>query len=509
MKDKENATNVEVMEDPNDVEIDKREQYVKTAGHDKAEVLVPDNMTLEDIGATEEEIKKVTRKIDFTIIPFLAVCYVFYYVDKTTLSYAAIFGIKEDLGLHGSQYNWLSSVFYIGFFVWQFPTNFLLLKFPVARYLGINIFFWGAFLMIQAACPSFATLVVVRILGGAAEAVSDPAFMLITSIWYTRRQQPVRFGTWYAANGLGIAVGGLLGYGIGHIKGSLPSWKYEFLIIGALCATWGITVALFLPSNPVDSKFLTNREKQILLIRLRENQTGIESKVFKWQQVKEAMLDVKCIAFAVIAMIGNVPNGGISNFGTLIIQGFGFSTLGTTLLQVPYGVVIIISLLSSVWVNDKVGANKRCLVAILYILPNVCGAFGLYFLPQENKGGRLTCYYLTGPYNAAFVIVLSLATANIAGHTKKVTCNAMVFLGFCIGNFVSPFFYLTSQAPQYQLGIGSMLFSHFVEIALLALLALYLRRENKKREANSDASDLSNAFLDMTDKENLNFRYIY
>lgn len=89
----------------------------------------------------------------------------------------------------------------------------------------------GVFLMIQAACHNFATLAVLRALGGAAEACADPAFMLITSMWYTRREQPVRIGLWYTANGLGIALGGLLGYGIGHIKGALPSWKYEFLVM--------------------------------------------------------------------------------------------------------------------------------------------------------------------------------------------------------------------------------------------------------------------------------------
>lgn len=85
--------------------------------------------------------------------------------------------------------------------------------------------------MIQAACNSFKTLAVLRALGGAAEACADPGFMLITSMWYTRREQPVRMGLWYTANGIGIALGGLLGYGIGNIKGALPSWKYEFLVM--------------------------------------------------------------------------------------------------------------------------------------------------------------------------------------------------------------------------------------------------------------------------------------
>jgi Major Facilitator Superfamily len=137
-----------------------------------------------------EEERKLVWKIDFMILPYLAVCYAFFYVDKTTLSYAAIFGIREDLKLHGTQYNWLSSIFYFGFLVWAFPTNFLMQRLPIGKYLGFNIFLWGFFLMLQAACNSFTTLAVMRALGGAAEACSDPAFMLITSMWYTRRQQP-------------------------------------------------------------------------------------------------------------------------------------------------------------------------------------------------------------------------------------------------------------------------------------------------------------------------------
>ncbi|OJJ48428.1 hypothetical protein ASPZODRAFT_1594647 [Penicilliopsis zonata CBS 506.65] len=490
-------------------------KMAKAVDGDTAMALFNDMDELHEAVDPEEE-KRVLRKIDFMILPYLAVCYAFFYIDKTTLSYAAIFGIRDDLHLHGTQYNWLSSVFYFGFMAWAFPTNFLLQRLPIGKYLGANIFVWGVFLMLQAACNSFTTLAVLRALGGAAEACSDPAFMLITSMWYTRREQPVRIGLWYTANGCGIALGGLLGYGIGHIRGALPSWKYEFIIIGCLCCTWGIVMFIFLPDSPVSAPGLSHRERRIAVERLRENQTGVENKHLKPYQIKEAFMDYKLYLFFTLGIVCNIPNGGISNFGTIIIEGFGFSTLVTTLMQIPYGIIIALSILLCVYLNDRF-QNRRCMFVLLFLLPNIAGAFGLRFVPQDQKVGRLICYYLTGPYNAAFVLILSMQIANTAGHTKKVVTNAVLFLGYCTGNIAGPFFYKTNQSPSYPLGIWSMIVSHLVEAVLITTLGFLLRWENQKRdqiqsqmEGGLEGRDLdATAFLDLTDRENPNFRYIY
>lgn len=82
---------------------------------------------------------------------------------------------------------------------------------PPARYLAFNIFMWGVLLMVQAAAKSFASLAALRILSGAFEAIADPAFMMITSMYYTRAEQPSRIAAWYAWNGIGVAGGGLIG----------------------------------------------------------------------------------------------------------------------------------------------------------------------------------------------------------------------------------------------------------------------------------------------------------
>ncbi|KAJ3878188.1 major facilitator superfamily domain-containing protein [Lentinula edodes] len=475
---------------------------------------------------------KLRKKIDRLIIPCLAVCYAFYYIDKTTLSYAAIFGIKSDLKLHGTQYSWLSSLFYFGWLAWSLPSNLLMQRSPSGKYLAINIFLWGVLLMAQAASRNFTELAVLRILSGAFEAIADPAFMLITTMFYRRSEQPSRISMWYAANGVGVAGGGLLGYAIGHIKGSLASWKYEFLIVGALCSVWGIVLFFILPDSPPTTRTFTRGERLLAVGRLRENQTGVDNKKFKWDQFRETFYDPKTWLFFSLGLVGNIPNGGISNFSTLIIEGLGFDTLQTTLLGIPQGALVCIWIGLGAFLNGRLPANSRTLVCILFMLPTIAGTLGFLLAPQDATAGRLICYYLTGSYQASFVLGLSIITSNTAGQTKKQLTSAMIWLGACVGNISGPFFYRTQDAPTYHLGIGSMLVSNCVEVLIFIVLRFYLIYQNRKRdnlaaavssanqEPTKDSESLGGistvrphendtAFADMTDLQNVNFRYVY
>ncbi|KAH6990503.1 major facilitator superfamily domain-containing protein [Ilyonectria sp. MPI-CAGE-AT-0026] len=463
--------------------------------------------------------KRVLRKLDRRIIPLLGICYFFYYVDKTTLSYAAIFGLKEDLDLQGDEYSWLSSSFYFGWLIWAIPSNLLMQRSPPGYYLAFNIFMWGALLMAQAAAKSFGGLLALRVLSGAFEAIADPAFMLITSMYFTRAEQPSRIAAWYAFNGIGVAGGGLIGYGIGHIKGALESWRYEFVVVGAFCSFWAIVLVFLLPNSPRTIWGFTHDEKLIMIARMRRNQTGIEQRNINWGQVKEAYLDYKTWLFTLLGFVSNVPNGGISNFSTLVIKGLGFDTLHTALLGIPQGALVVIWIGLGALANKYMPPNSRTLVSAIFMIPTIAGALGFLLAPADAYVGRLICFYLTGSYQASFVICLSLITSNTGGQSKKMIVSGMIWFGACIGNIASPFFYRSEQAPSYHLGIGSLLVSNCIEVALFFVFRYSFMWENKRKEKQREAlraagnsmTDVLNAtaFTDMTDKENPNFEYVY
>ncbi|KAG9636468.1 putative MFS allantoate transporter, partial [Aureobasidium melanogenum] len=78
--------------------------------------------------------KRLLRKIDWNLMPVMCIVYGLNYLDKTTLSYASVMGIKKDTHLEGLDYQWLSSMFYFGYLAWEYPTNRLLQRLPLGKY---------------------------------------------------------------------------------------------------------------------------------------------------------------------------------------------------------------------------------------------------------------------------------------------------------------------------------------------------------------------------------------
>jgi MFS family permease len=127
-------------------------------------------------------------------------------------------------------------------------------KLSVAKWLSVNIFVWGGICMAQGGCNNWGALAGLRFVLGMLEACSTPAYLLLTTMWYTVEEQPIRIGYWSTFLGLANSFGGLLGYGIGNIKnGALEPWRYQFIIVGSFSAAWGLIMFFFLAESPVDA----------------------------------------------------------------------------------------------------------------------------------------------------------------------------------------------------------------------------------------------------------------
>jgi MFS transporter, ACS family, allantoate permease len=121
--------------------------------------------------------------------------------DKTTLGYAAIMGLRKDTHLVGQDYSNVSMMFYIGFLVAEFPTQFLAQRISrLGKYLGVNVMLWGVVLASMAACTSYADLMVCRTILGIFEACVAPILVMIIAMWYKKEEQGRRVSWFYVCN---------------------------------------------------------------------------------------------------------------------------------------------------------------------------------------------------------------------------------------------------------------------------------------------------------------------
>lgn len=110
-------------------------------------------------------------------------------LDKGTMSFASIMGIQTDLGLVRQQFSWLTTCIYIAVLAVEYPTNFLIQRIPIAKYLGVSIMLWGTTLALHSVAKNFTAIVILRTLLGIFEAVCQPAFVFLSSMWYKREEQ--------------------------------------------------------------------------------------------------------------------------------------------------------------------------------------------------------------------------------------------------------------------------------------------------------------------------------
>ncbi|KAL4790830.1 major facilitator superfamily domain-containing protein [Aspergillus venezuelensis] len=414
--------------------------------------------------------------------------YLLQYLDKTALSYASSMGIKEDTNMNASDYSLFGSIFYIGYLVFEYPHNRLMQRFPLGKYISISVIVWGAILAASAGTHNSAGVLAVRFFLGGLEGAVTAGFVLITAQWYPLEDQALRSAIWFSFNGTSQIIGGLMAYGIS--KGfedagySFASWKAVFLVMGPATAIYGMFMLYFMADSLITARWLTEEEKSIAIDRLRGTQQGIGSKVFKWTQFKEAFTDVRVFC---------IPCGGITVFFTQLIESFGFDSQNN--LPPRHA--------------RRLGNSMFCAA-----LGQLGGLLGIALMMALSRHGitdysvdQLIGYYLVMGNSAnALLLVLSSISFNTAGYTKKTTVNAIALIGYCVGFLIGPQTY--RAAPAYW--DAKWMVVVMWTLALIACLGLYWvnKRENERRDKlGLPPQREGEEFGELTDKENLYFRY--
>lgn len=332
-------------------------------------------------------------------------------------------------------------------------------------------------------------------------------------MFYKRSEQPLRMAIWLSANGTATMVGALLGFGLGHVHNtSLASWQLIFLVIGLLNLLTGVLFLYFIPDSPSTAKFLTHRQRVIAVQRVSENMIGVKTKQFKFKQALELTYDVKVLCVLAMGISCGVINGGVSNFASSLIKGYGFSGIYATLLQIPTGaieaVIVPICRLISTYVRDS-----RCIVLAVVSLIPFGGLLGIRFTDLTHRWTLVGCTWLQYIIGAPVIVSWNILTTNVAGHTKRSVANGSWFTVYAGGNVAGSNIFFAREAPRYYSALTGLLVCYAGIILLAGIAYAAMRVENLRRgrkgtgEEESTERAVLDGFKDLTDMQSREFRY--
>lgn len=133
--------------------------------------------------------------------------------------------------MKGDDYTWVASALYFGTLVSAYGWNVVLQRYPIGRLTGAMIFVWAGVCMLQAAVFNFSGFFAVRFFLGMVEGCIAPAFVMLTSMLWTREEQALRTSFWLSTNGVSSILGSLLAYGSGHATHlAIDNWKLIYLV---------------------------------------------------------------------------------------------------------------------------------------------------------------------------------------------------------------------------------------------------------------------------------------
>lgn len=430
-----------------------------------------------------------------------------------------------------------AAIVYVAQLLWQPLIAYFLVKFPIGKFCATMVLCWGASLCGMVAAKNFGGLMASRFVLGSFEASVAPTFIALVSVQraqvagrghYTdsppcanrckcgigevSRQTGMLRGTlclglstsWVILNNPWTNAnlpqfGSLLSYGLAKIQSdTLRPFQIIFLFCGLLTVVFSIVVFIWLPDSPMQARFLKGDDKLLAVERLRMNQMGISSGVWRWDHVKEAFLDLKTWLWFGMLTAVSIPSGGITTFGPLIVQSFGFDSFTTILFNMPFGAVQLVATLGGAWAATHWKMKSPVLAALC--VPPIIGIALLLKIEHtpSNRGVLLFAYYITSVYPAISPLIYSWSGQNTGGDTKRKMTTAILFIGASAGNILGPNLYTVADKPRYTRGLVSNLALFVVIIVLVGLGATWIKILNKKHAAARERMGKSAKVVDLS-----------
>ncbi|PHH92085.1 hypothetical protein CDD83_9021 [Cordyceps sp. RAO-2017] len=437
--------------------------------------------------------RRLRFKIDLCIIPTVSILYLFCFIDRANLGNAKIAGLDKDLGLKGYDYNSVISVFYISYILFEIPCNILCKWMGPGWFLPLTAVLFGLTSLGTAFVRSLPQAMGVRFLLGVFEAGMMPGIAYYLSRWYRRAELAFRLSLYIVMAPLAGAFGGLLASAILSLEhfGGLRTWRMIFAIEGIITVGLGLVSLLTLTDRPATARWLTAREKDLAIARVKSERIGATALLDKIDRTKllRGILCPVTLGTSFIFLLNNVTVQGLAFFAPTIVKTiYADETLVKQQLYTvpPYAVGAFFTLLFPLlsWRTD------RRQIFIILSTPLVIVGYCM-FLGSHNPSVR---------YAAAFLVASSTFTmgpltnaqvsANVVSDTARSAAIGTNIMMGNIGGLISGWSFLPWDAPDYRIGNGLNLATASTILIVSILIMCWLHRDNERRRRHDADTQL-------------------
>ncbi len=352
----------------------------------------------------------ILAKAAWRLIPVMCLMYVASFLDRVNIGFAAL-SMNHDLGFSPEIYGRGAGIFFLGYFLFEVPSNLMLEKVGARAWMCRIMVTWGILSMACAFVQGPVSFYVLRFLLGVAEAGLYPGMILYMTYWFPQRTR-ARFIALFlaavpAASVIGAPISGwLLGF-----EGALHGWQWLFLLEGMPSLALGIGVLWLLPDRPADAAWLTAEERLIIAARLAaDRQDDVQSGALHglWEMLADKRIWIFIIPdFSIV-----IGLYGLGLWMPLMIKAQGFSNLQTGfLVALPYIVAMAAMVglgISSDCSGERVGHVAGAAVA------GALGLLGAALLHGPVAIILSFCLASAGIY-AALAVFWTLPTALLRG----------------------------------------------------------------------------------------------
>ncbi len=215
----------------------------------------------------------VVAKVVRRLIPFLFLCYIVNYIDRINVGYAAL-EMKEDLMFSDAVYGLGASMFFIGYVLFEIPSNLIMERVGARLWIARIMISWGAVSSSMMLVKTPASFYLLRLLLGVAEAGFFPGTILYLTRWIPAKERARAVALFLTSTALSGVIGGPLSGALLKMRGlsGLSGWQWLFLIEGIPAILLGIVTLHYLTDFPEEARWLSPQEREWLNQRMREEQ---------------------------------------------------------------------------------------------------------------------------------------------------------------------------------------------------------------------------------------------